>query len=667
MIKQLYKLVSNIHDNFLEERAQWILWVPIFYSLGILIYFFLKKEPNIIYILSIISTLLIVLYFKRTLLIITLIIISLGFAAINIRSCLLYVPKLTEEIKYATIIGKIEAITVLPVGDRIILKSTEIRKNSFKLSLPKVRLVVKTGLNKAKIGDVVIIKANIMPPPESVVAEGYDFARSSYFEQIGAVGYNIAPIKVLKKNQGNILTNYIANLRKNIEKQVIKLLGKDIGGVATALMIGEYNLINRTILNNMRIAGVSHILSVSGMHLSLAAAIFFYTVRLLLNLFYPIFYRANIKKIAAFMALLGSFGYLLISGMQVAAVRSFIMTSMIIIAVMLDRTANPARSLAFAAIIILIFRPEVVVNPSFQMSFMAVLALISCYSLYKKYLSPKVQSWSLVTKFFFYILSTAFSSLIAGLATAPFVIYHFNQYSNYSVIANVIAVPITSFLVMPCVVLSFILYPFHLMSVALVPMGYGIKMFIAISNLIAEWPYSVKPIHFMSNFTLFIMTSGMLILYICKTKLRFAGMLLMVIAGIMTYTQLMPDLIINSKDNTFLINNKNAVILSSKQIPKYTREAWLHYLGKKDFAWLDLKHSSNIIDCKNDFECRYNKGNYDLIFTKHSIDIVNNSTKKILQHLKITSQLGDIYMVYLDKLKIVSLQQLRGDRLWTIN
>ncbi|MFV9887355.1 MAG: ComEC/Rec2 family competence protein [Rickettsiales endosymbiont of Dermacentor nuttalli] len=89
------------------------------------------------------------------------------------------------------------------------------------------------------------------------------------------------------------------------------------------------------------------------------------------------------QKIVAFMSLCGSFGYLLISGIQVVAVRLFIMTSMIIIAVMLDRSANPACSLSFALIIILLFKPEVVVNPSFQISFMVVLALISCYNLYK--------------------------------------------------------------------------------------------------------------------------------------------------------------------------------------------------------------------------------------------------------------------------------------------
>ena len=149
-------------------------------------------------------------------------------------------------------------------------------------------------------------------------------------------------------------------------------------------MLNEYNNIDKEVLKDLRATGLSHILSVSGMHLSLVVAIFFFSSRFFINCFEGLSLRTNCKKISALIALIGSLAYLLISGMEVAAVRSFIMTSMIIIAILIDRTSSPMRAIAFAASIILIINPENIIHPSFQMSFAAVLALIACFDFFKK-------------------------------------------------------------------------------------------------------------------------------------------------------------------------------------------------------------------------------------------------------------------------------------------
>lgn len=108
----------------------------------------------------------------------------------------------------------------------------------------------------------------------------------------------------------------------------------------------------------MRQSGISHILCVSGLHLSLVAMLFFISARFLLNLSNYIAYNYNIKSIAAICSLIGSYGYLELSGMQIAATRAFIMTAIFIYAVMIGRKPYPLRSLAIAAFIILSVNPE---------------------------------------------------------------------------------------------------------------------------------------------------------------------------------------------------------------------------------------------------------------------------------------------------------------------
>ena len=89
--------------------------------------------------------------------------------------------------------------------------------------------------------------------------------------------------------------------------------------------------------------------------------------------------RYAIKKWAAFAALIAAFFYLLLSGAEVATQRSFIMTAIVLVAVMVDRSALTLRNLALAALAVMLLAPEAVVHPSFQMSFAATLALIAAY------------------------------------------------------------------------------------------------------------------------------------------------------------------------------------------------------------------------------------------------------------------------------------------------
>ncbi len=208
-------------------------------------------------------------------------------------------------------------------------------------------------------------------------------------------------------------------------------------------------------MQDMRQNGISHVLCVSGLHLSLVVMIIFLTTRFLLNLSNYLAYNFNIKLISTYCSLIGSFGYLELSGMQIAATRAFITAAIFIYGIIfIGRSCFPLHSLAIAAFIILSLNPEYIFHPSFQLSFIAVLSLVAGYEFYLK------NSWLLGEKkgifgaVKFYTASNIYSSFLASIITAPVVINQFFIFATYSVLANLIVVPITLFFLMPLALLS---------------------------------------------------------------------------------------------------------------------------------------------------------------------------------------------------------------------
>src|ERR1700757_2170982 len=189
----------------------------------------------------------------------------------------------------------------------------------------------------------------------------------------------------------------------------------------------------------------------TGYHMAVVAGVVFFAMRALLALFPVLTVAFPIKKWAAAAALAAATFYLLLSGAEVATQRSFYMTAVVLIAVMVDRRAITFRTLALAAIVVLALAPEALVHPSFQMSFAATLGLVALVQIGMPRLfatpensaAAKVALWGgreLVT--------LALVSLVAGLATTPYAAFHFHRITPYGVLANLAAMPVVLALVM---------------------------------------------------------------------------------------------------------------------------------------------------------------------------------------------------------------------------
>jgi ComEC/Rec2-related protein len=376
----------------------------------------------------------------------------------------------------------------------------------------------------------------------------------------------------------------------------------------------------------MRYAGISHILCVSGLHLSLVAAIFFMTSRVLLNLSSTLALRCDIKKLAGYISLLASFFYLLLTGMQIAATRAFIMTSVAIYSILIARQPYPMRSLSLACVVILTMNPEYAIHPSFQLSFIAVISLLVGYEFYSNAKNILGHSKGIFASLKLYMFSNIYSSIVASLATAPIVIYHFYVYSNYSILANLVAVPMVSFVSMPAGIIalafSFTGYTGFLFNI----LGKSIDIIRDTASFTVSLPKAIIYCGSMYSSTIILFIICFFWFSIWKSKLRHLGMLGMLLSMAIFLNEKHPDILINSESNFVAHNTGSEVIMYGKKISPFTQNFVANWFGyeKPKLSKVDLKNSViTVDDLYIDFEnnsFKLNNADYPIknLVTKYS-------------------------------------------------
>jgi competence protein ComEC len=330
----------------------------------------------------------------------------------------------------------------------------------------------------------------------------------------------------------------------------------------------------------VRDAGLAHLLAISGLHVGLVTGLIFLVVRALLALAEPLALRWPIKKWAAAVALLGAFGYLLLAGATVPTQRAFLMTGLILLAVMLDRVAITLSLVAWAAFVVLLTAPESLLGPSFQMSFAAVVALVSVYEAARGPLGRWRTQAPWPRRLLLYAVGVALTTVVAAGATSPFVAYHFNRLATYGLAANLLAVPLTALWIMPCGVLALLLMPLGLEALALQPMGWGIARLIAIAETAAGWPGAVRTVGAMPESALVAIALGGLWLCLWSRPWRWLG--LAGIAGGLFAAALAqpPDALVSENGKLLAVRDaEGALLLSSKRAEKFTAGIWLRRNG----------------------------------------------------------------------------------------
>ncbi len=394
--------------------------------------------------------------------------------------------------------GRVVALEYRDRGDwRITLDVLTTRRPRLDNGPARIRVTARDIPAETAIGGGLTGLVRLRPPSGPVRPGNYDFAFHAYFDGIGANGFflglpKLAPAPPPDTLAGR-LEQAVARLRGAVSARIDEAVGGEDGNVAAALIAGERAGVSEETNENLRKAGLAHILSISGLHLALAAWVVMFTLRGAFALFPAFGARHPVKKYAAFLSLLSCGFYLALSGADIAAQRSYVMIAVMLSALLADRAAISMRNLAIAVIVSLIVAPHEALGPSFQMSFSATAALIAAFAWWsgRKDGKPRPRGGrpggpGLATKVMRAVAGTAATSLVAGAASGVFAAYHFNNTAPLGILGNLLAMPAISLLVMPFAVFSLLAMPLQLEWWPLQIVAFGVAMVRHVAALVAS-------------------------------------------------------------------------------------------------------------------------------------------------------------------------------------
>ncbi len=520
---------AGVIDHLAAERERWPLWLPGFMGAGIGVYFWLSFEPAA-WVgpggLALAGAALALAWRRggwRWPAGIA-VALALGFAAAQFEAHGVAAPVLVHRVN-GPLEGRVLAVDPLPEGSRLVLAPTRLADLA-PADLPaRVRVRLRHGDGGVTPGDGVRLRVSLEPPPGPAMPGAYDFERRAWFERLGGVGYALSAPQRLDGPAAGAIAQAIEAVRHAVTRRIRAALPGPDGAIAAALIAGETHAIPPGDAGAFRDAGLAHILVIAGLHMGMVAGICFFALRALFALIPPVALNHPTKKYAAALALLLTFLYMLLSGATVSSRRAFVMTALALLAILIDRLSLSARALALAAVAIMLMTPDSATGPSFQMSFAAVTALVAFYEAWRARIAAWHRDAGALKRLGLYAVGIAFTTVVTTVATAPFTVYHFNRLPLYSVAANILAVPITGFWVMPWAILACLLMPVRLEALALAPMSWGIDLITAIAKGVTAWPGAVLNLPSMPAWGIAVAASGGLWLAIWRRRWRWWGAL----------------------------------------------------------------------------------------------------------------------------------------------
>lgn len=417
-------------------------------------------------------------------------------------------------------------------------------------------------------GMVVILTGHLAAPEGPVEPGGYDFRRQAWFDRLGAVGYTRTPVLMLEPPAPG-LTLFFARLRMAMSARVQQMLPGQAGAFAAVLMTGDRSGLTRQTQDDLRASNLSHLLSISGLHMVLLCGTVFAALRFGLALIAPLALRLPIRKIAALAALAVGLFYYFLSGQGVPAERAYIMIAVMFGAVLVGRRAISLRSVALAAILVLTFRPETMVEPGFQMSFAATVALVVAFQALRHL--PKLPDWSRG------LVTLVASSAVAGAATAPFAAAHFNRIADYGLIANLLSVPLMGLIVMPAALVAVLLWPLGMAPLALWVMGWPLRWILGVAHGVAGLSGAVTrvPAPPVEVLPLIALGGLFLVLWQARLPVRLAGVLPMM-AALLIWSQVERPALLISGDGALLgLMTPEGRALSKPRGQGFAAASWL--------------------------------------------------------------------------------------------
>ncbi len=500
----MHKLLENQYKNM-------FLYVPFLLSFGAGAYFASPFEPSFICVLFLASIItLLLFYLRRTVLLRGILIILFGFCYACIFAHVLNTPVLPHTQNERSITGIVRSVDYAYDKVRLNIKTNLDDQDM------NIRVSVMDDVVVPNAGDEINATVTLFRPSASYAPETFDYARWAYFNKLSATGY-MTQCKVVDKSDFNLVNDartYIHNRSNSF--------------LVDSLVLGYKKAVSETDSKIWTSTGIGHVWSISGFHMTLVGgwlfALFYFLFRRI-----PYITRRIPAKIPAMcFAWIGLLIYLFLSGTDTATVRAFLMTTLIFAAFIFGRSAISMRNVALAYCAIFFINPHSVMHAGFQLSFAAVFAIVWLFCDY----NPRMPT----NKIFKAIYIAFLTTVVATIFTAPFIAAHFGAIPVYTLLGNLLLLPVFSFAIMPLVMVGCICAMFGFTGLLdIADMIY--QNLIHVATWISELPFSTITVRHVSNLAilLFVISEMCLILIRpIKTRINVVGFVLFYVLGIIT-------------------------------------------------------------------------------------------------------------------------------------
>jgi competence protein ComEC len=476
-----------------------------------------------------------------------------------------------------TMTARVERVEQLPARELVRVRLAPVGRADLP-PLVRVNIAEKDVPPGLARGATVTLRARLMPPPPAAVPGAYDFAKVAWFSGLGATGRGLAPVTVTAPGDAPG-----AELRARLSAHIEDRLPGSGGGIASALATGDQGAIAEADSEAMRRSGLAHLLSVSGLHVSAVTAAAMLLVMRLLALSPWLALRWRLPLVAAGAGAMAAIGYTLLTGAEVPTIRSCAAALLVLLALSLGREAITLRLVAAGAFFVLLLWPEALAGPSFQLSFAAVTAIVALHE------HPRVRAWFMrreegrARRLGRELGSLLLTGLAVELALMPIALFHFHQAGIYGALANIVAIPLTTFVIMPLEGLALLFdligagAPFWWLT------GEALGLLLWIAHVTSSAPGSVAALPAMPGGAYALIVAGGLWVALWRSRVRWVGLAPLAIGLGWALLTPAPDLLVTGDGRHLAIRMPDGgMALLRDRAGDYTRDMLSENAGDED-------------------------------------------------------------------------------------
>jgi competence protein ComEC len=579
---------SLVRDEVAAQADRWTLWTPVAFGLGCALYFLLRAEPHsaVAWALAILAVGLVAAAVRwsatraMTVALVMTAAAAGGFAIAKLRADSVKAPIAPAAARPQVVEGwVVDVASPGETGQRLLIAPTRIGDWEAHATPARIRVTLRPEMPPPAPGSAVRLLAILNPPPPPASPGSYDFARDAYFESVGAVGLALQPpTEAAATDEAPWrlrVKMWVNDVRWRLTQRIVAELGPESGGLAAAMTTGHEAFVPKEQVEALRIAGLAHLISISGLHMAIVGGFAFAAARMGVAAWPWLALRVSGKKLAAGFGLVAVAGYLVLSGAPAPAQRAAITASVALLAILVDRQAISLHALALAAMIVMLVQPEAVTTPGFQMSFAATAALVVLAEAWPRQVREIDVPWPirLFQAAVTWTLASIAVSFVAGLATTPFAVQHFNRVSTWGLLANLTVAPISSFLLMPALAIGAALAPLGLGDAPLAVAGIGIDLINGVARLAAGAPHAQSVVASAPNWTLAVSFVGLLLVCLWQGRLRWVGVPLALI--VMWWPRpATPDVWVSNDGAAVAVREGRDAVLLRPDVKLFGSELW---------------------------------------------------------------------------------------------